>query len=53
MDPPAGTEALLFDCDGTLVDTVGLYRICWRQVFGRHGFDMSDEWFDSRTPGTH
>jgi HAD superfamily hydrolase (TIGR01509 family) len=45
MDPPEGTEALLFDCDGTLVDTMGLYRICWRQVFGRHGFDMSDEWF--------
>ena len=47
MDPPAGTEALLFDCDGTLVDTMGLYRICWRQVFGRHGFEMSDEWFDT------
>lgn len=47
MDPPEGTEALLFDCDGTLVDTLGLYRICWRQVFGRHGFDMSDGWFDT------
>jgi HAD superfamily hydrolase (TIGR01509 family) len=47
MDPPEGTEALLFDCDGTLVDTLGLYRICWRQVFGRHGFDMSDVWFDT------
>ena len=45
IDPPAGTQALLFDCDGTLVDTMGLYRICWRQVFGRHGFEMTDEWF--------
>ena len=43
---PAGTRALLFDCDGTLVDTQGLYRICWRQVLGRHGFEMSEEWFD-------
>ena len=43
--PPDGTAALLFDCDGTLVDTLMLYRTCWRQVFGRHGFDMSDEWF--------
>jgi len=43
--PPDGTVALLFDCDGTLVDTLTLYRTCWRQVFGRHGFDMSDEWF--------
>jgi HAD superfamily hydrolase (TIGR01509 family) len=45
MAPPDGTRALLFDCDGTLVDTLGLYRICWRQVFGRHGFEMTDEWF--------
>ena len=45
MAPPEGTQALLFDCDGTLVDTMGLYRICWRQVFGRYGFDMTDEWF--------
>ena len=43
--PPDGTAALLFACDGTLVDTLALYRTCWRQVFGRHGFDMSDEWF--------
>ena len=24
---------------------MGLYRICWRQVFGRYGFEMTDEWF--------
>ena len=47
MEPPEGTTAMLFDCDGTLVDTLGLYRICWRQVFGRHGFEMTDEWFDT------
>ena len=43
--PPTDARALLFDCDGTLVETQSLYRMCWRQVFGRHGFDMSDEWF--------
>ena len=48
MDPPAGTQALLFDCDGTLVDTLSLYRVCWRQVYGRHGFDMADDWFYER-----
>jgi len=52
MDPPEGTQALLFDCDGTLVDTLSLYRVCWRQTFGRRGFDMSDEWFAERA-GTH
>jgi beta-phosphoglucomutase-like phosphatase (HAD superfamily) len=45
MEPPDGTQALLFDCDGTLVDSLSLYRVCWRQVFGRHGFEMSDDWF--------
>ena len=52
MDPPEGTQALLFDCDGTLVDTLSLYRVCWRQTFGRRGFDMSDEWFAERA-GKH
>lgn len=45
MEPPDGTQALLFDCDGTLVDSLSLYRVCWRQVFGRHGFEMTDDWF--------
>ncbi len=45
LQPPEGTAALLFDCDGTLVDTLGLYRECWREVFGRHGFEMTDAWF--------
>ncbi len=52
VELPEGTQALLFDCDGTLVDTLSLYRVCWRQVFGRHGFDMSDEWF-ARFAGDH
>ena len=45
LQPPEGTAALLFDCDGTLVDTLGLYRECWREVFGQQGFEMSDAWF--------
>lgn len=48
LEPPAGAAALLFDCDGTLVDTLSLYRICWRQVFGKHGFEMADDWFAER-----
>jgi beta-phosphoglucomutase-like phosphatase (HAD superfamily) len=45
LQPPEGTAALLFDCDGTLVDTLGLYRECWREVFGQRGFEMTDAWF--------
>jgi HAD superfamily hydrolase (TIGR01509 family) len=48
LDPPDDAAALLFDCDGTLVDSLGLYRICWHQVFGRHGFELTDEWFAAR-----
>lgn len=50
--PPPQAQALLFDCDGTLVDTLSLYRVCWRQTFGRHGFEMSDAWFAERV-GNH
>ncbi len=32
-DPPADARALLFDCDGTLVDTMGLYKHIWTQIF--------------------
>lgn len=46
LDPPAGTRALLFDCDGTLVDTMHLHRIVWHQVFGRHGFEITDDWWE-------
>lgn len=45
MTPPEGTQALLFDCDGTLVDTLSLYKVCWHQTFGRYGFELTDEWF--------
>ena len=44
--PPEGTQALLFDCDGTLVDTISLYRQCWDVVFGKHDFVITDDWFE-------
>jgi beta-phosphoglucomutase-like phosphatase (HAD superfamily) len=46
LEPPPGTRALLFDCDGTLVDTMQLHRIVWHQIFGRYGFEISDDWWD-------
>lgn len=41
----AQTAALLFDCDGTLVDTMGVHRVIWTEIFGRYGFAMTDEWW--------
>ena len=38
--PPFGrAAAVLFDCDGTLVDTMGLHFQAWRAAFARHGVD--------------
>jgi beta-phosphoglucomutase-like phosphatase (HAD superfamily) len=46
LDPALGARALLFDCDGTLVDTMHLHRIVWHQLFGRYGFEITDEWWE-------
>jgi beta-phosphoglucomutase-like phosphatase (HAD superfamily) len=46
LEPPPGTRALLFDCDGTLVDTMHLHRIVWHQIFGRYGFEITDDWWE-------
>ena len=34
--PEAGTQALLFDCDGTLVETMHLHRMSWGRIFERY-----------------
>lgn len=39
-------KALLFDCDGTLVDTMGLHRVVWQRIFDRYDFVMTDEWWE-------
>jgi beta-phosphoglucomutase-like phosphatase (HAD superfamily) len=41
-------QALLFDCDGTLLDTLGVYLESWRGPFARRGFVITDEWFHAR-----
>jgi len=44
--PDPETAALLFDCDGTLVDTMGVHRIVWTEIFGRYGFEITDQWWE-------
>ena len=36
-------RAVLFDLDGTLIDTEKYYRVCWPAAMKEFGFDMSDE----------
>ena len=35
--PPAGTSALIFDCDGTLADTMPLHFTAWTRLFTQLG----------------
>jgi beta-phosphoglucomutase-like phosphatase (HAD superfamily) len=44
--PPPHARALLFDCDGTLVDTMGLHRVVWQQIFSRYDFEITDAWWE-------
>lgn len=36
---PPGTQALLFDCDGTLADTMALHYAAWHETLLAHGVD--------------
>ena len=48
LAPAEDVRALLFDCDGTLLDTLGVYKQSWRGPFLRRGFVLTDEWFYAR-----
>ena len=47
-DPLAGRNvgAVLFDCDGTLVDTMPVHREVWAQILARYDFVITDEWWE-------
>ncbi|RYF31243.1 MAG: HAD family phosphatase [Comamonadaceae bacterium] len=45
---PDGTEALIFDCDGTLVDTLPIYAGAWAQGFQPSGRTMERDWYLER-----
>lgn len=40
-------QGIIFDCDGTLADTMPLHWRAWRSVTGRHGIVFSEERFYS------
>jgi beta-phosphoglucomutase-like phosphatase (HAD superfamily) len=47
---PAGVEAIVFDVDGTLLDTLPVHHQAWRETMIPYGIDMTDELF-SRLAG--
>lgn len=42
---PPGTTALIFDCDGTLADTMPIHFKAWTAMLGRHGFSFPETRF--------
>jgi beta-phosphoglucomutase family hydrolase len=45
MDYHQTHQALIFDCDGTLTDSMPLHYVAWHQTLQRHGIDFPEERF--------
>jgi len=41
----AAADGLVFDCDGTLADTMPLHYIAWRDTLNRYGVEFSEDRF--------
>ncbi len=37
--------AIIFDCDGTLADTMPPHFLAWRETLGRHGMELDEDRF--------
>src|SRR5208282_6217797 len=46
LNPPEPYSAIIFDCDGTLVDSTRLYFRAWNTLFKSHGAEIP--WFAAR-----
>jgi HAD superfamily hydrolase (TIGR01509 family) len=42
-----GARGLIFDCDGTLADTMPYHREGWQQAFDAAGVSVPEDWLDS------
>src|SRR5580658_1013792 len=45
--PPGDFRAYLFDCDGTIVDSMPLHYIAWKKALAEWGADLDEELFYS------
>lgn len=45
--PPYG--ALIFDCDGTLADTLPVHFLAWQAAFDPYGATLAEDWYYDRT----
>jgi beta-phosphoglucomutase-like phosphatase (HAD superfamily) len=49
VDPRA--KALIFDIDGTLVDTMPIHAAAWKRVLADHGVSIDDDYFHEHLGG--
>jgi beta-phosphoglucomutase-like phosphatase (HAD superfamily) len=40
-------KALIFDCDGTLVDSMPLHMMAWKEAFGKYNYKYEEEFLFS------
>jgi beta-phosphoglucomutase-like phosphatase (HAD superfamily) len=46
LELPAGEfKALLFDCDGTIADSMPLHYVAWKRALGEHGCEFPEDIF--------
>ena len=43
--PPGNFQAYLFDCDGTVVDSMPLHYLAWRRALDAHNCEFPEELF--------
>lgn len=48
LSPPEPFAAIIFDCDGTLVDTAAVYHRAYNAALAPLGAEMDTEWYFSR-----
>lgn len=44
---PASIQGLIFDCDGTLTDSMPVHYLAWKQMFDQHEIAFTEERFYS------
>lgn len=47
IELPANTRGLVFDCDGTLVDSMPLHILLWDECLQQHGVRLAEGFIDS------
>lgn len=43
--PPGDFKAFLFDCDGTIVDSMPIHYVAWKRALAEHGCPFPEEQF--------